>query len=85
MGAVEEEESGEGIDGRLSTGRDKDDGTELWVPFVEGLGSGDCPGLKSRTREPPGADPPTLRGLRCDEALLVTDDDREGVPRASDE
>lgn len=84
-GAVEEEESGDGIDGRLCAGRDKDDGTELWVPFVGGLGIGDCPGLKSRTREPPGVELPTLRGLRCDEALLVTDDDREGVPRASDE
>jgi hypothetical protein len=84
-GAVEEEESGEGTDGRLWFGRDKDGGMELWVPFVEGLGGGDCPGLKSLTREPPGDKPPTLRGLRCDEALLVTDDGREGVPRVRDE
>jgi hypothetical protein len=84
-GAVDEEESGEGIDGRFCAGRDKDDGMGLWVPLVEGLGGGDCPGLKSRTREPPGDKPPALRGLGCDEALLATDEDREGVPRVSDE
>jgi hypothetical protein len=84
-GAVDEEESGEGIDGRFCAGRDKDDGMGLCVPLVEGLDGGDCPGLKSRTREPPGDKPPALRGLGCDEALLATDEDREGVPRVSDE
>lgn len=78
------DESEEAIEGRACAWRDGEDGNKGCAPFADGLGRGDCPGLKSRTRGLAADRALVVRGRKCD-VLPAAVEGRDWGPRARDE